>query len=169
MNKLILFSFIIFILACSDNPKPQQISPKKIEEALLEANIRALAVEDEQIDVYLKRKNINAIKTKTGLRYSIYQEGVGEIAKEGKIAKVNYEVTLLNDTLCYSTEGKAEQFLIGKDNVERGLHEGITYMKEGSKAIIIIPSHLAHGLTGDLKKIPLRSTIVYDIELVELK
>ena len=55
------------------------------------------------------------------------------------------------------------------DNVETGLHEGIKYMKVGEKAKMILPSHLAHGLIGDSKKIPPRSTIVYDIELLDLK
>jgi FKBP-type peptidyl-prolyl cis-trans isomerase FkpA len=55
------------------------------------------------------------------------------------------------------------------DNVESGLHEGILYMNEGSKALLVIPSHLAHGLVGDMNKIPPKSTIVYDIELLELK
>jgi FKBP-type peptidyl-prolyl cis-trans isomerase len=41
-------------------------------------------------------------------------------------------------------------------------------MKEGEKAIFIIPSHLAFGLLGDENKIPKRATLVYDVELVQV-
>ena len=43
-----------------------------------------------------------------------------------------------------------------------------TYMKEGDKAKLILPSHLAYGLIGDQNKIPQKATIIYDIELLEL-
>ena len=82
---------------------------------------------------------------------------------------INYTVTLLNGDTCYATKGEPEEFTVGEDNAESGLHEGIQLMHEGDKAIMIIPSHLAHGLAGDLKKIPIRSTIVYDVELVKVK
>ena len=67
------------------------------------------------------------------------------------------------------SKNKVEEFIVGKDYVESGLHEGIAFMNAGDKALIIIPSYLAHGLAGDLKKIPFRSTIVYDVELVAIK
>jgi FKBP-type peptidyl-prolyl cis-trans isomerase len=42
-------------------------------------------------------------------------------------------------------------------------------MKMGDRAKLIIPSHLAHGLVGDLNKIPPLTTIVVDIHLIDLK
>jgi len=75
----------------------------------------------------------------------------------------------LDGTKCYNTDEKPEFFTVGKDYVESGLHEGIQFMSIGDKAIIIIPSHLGHGLAGDLKKIPFKSTIVYDIEFLDIK
>jgi FKBP-type peptidyl-prolyl cis-trans isomerase len=42
-------------------------------------------------------------------------------------------------------------------------------MRTGSRAKLIVPSHLAFGLLGDLKKIPEQAVLVYDIELVEVK
>jgi FKBP-type peptidyl-prolyl cis-trans isomerase len=54
------------------------------------------------------------------------------------------------------------------DNVENGLHEAIQYLRVGDKAKIILPSYLAHGLTGDSDKIPPMASVLYDIELVEI-
>lgn len=49
---------------------------------------------------------------------------------------------------------KSQKLLVGKDNVEAGLHEGIQLMHVGDQMRFILPSHLAHGLTGDQSKIP---------------
>ena len=49
------------------------------------------------------------------------------------------------------------------------LEEGILLLKEGDRAKFIIPSHLAFGLLGDMKKIPAKAVLVYDIELIKIK
>lgn len=170
----LLILLVVFMISCqSDKNNINNIdnfSEKEIKEKLIEANKIAAQKESIQIDGYVSRRKLNVTKTGTGLRYFIYHKGKGEKAENGKIAIVKYEVSLIDGTVCYSTKEKgAEEFTIGKDNVESGLHEGITYMKVGDKAKIIIPSYLAHGLAGDFKKIPVRSTIIYDIELIALK
>jgi FKBP-type peptidyl-prolyl cis-trans isomerase len=84
-------------------------------------------------------------------------------------AKLKFSVSLLDGTLCYSSDSSGlESFIIDHDQVESGLHEGIKLLHEGDKAKFILPSHLAHGLIGDKDKIPRRSPIVYDIELIQL-
>ena len=160
----------IFFAACSgDVIEHKEVDYNLIQKQLLEANIRATAVVSSQIDGYIKKKSLNVIKTKTGLRYDIYDNKEGDNIITKQKAVIKYKVTLLDGTECYSTKDEVEEFTVGKDYVESGLHEGITYMSKGDKAIIIIPSHLAHGTTGDFKKIPMRSTIVYDIELIDIK
>ena len=174
MNRLSLVIILFSLLSCgndnSNNVKKNIVSQQEIKENLIEANRIAAQKESLQIDGYVSRRKLSVTKTGTGLRYFIYHQGKGAKAENGKIAVVNYEVTLIDGTVCYSTKEKgAEEFVIGKDNVESGLHEGITFMKVGDKAKIIIPSYLAHGLSGDFNKIPVRSTIIYDIELIALK
>lgn len=171
-----MIRFLIFIListlliSCSDEPKElPAIDIQQMQEDLIEANKKALSQESDQIDAYVKDKGLNVIRTKTGLRYVIYKDVEGDNVKENQEALVNYTVTLLDGTECYSTADKPEFFTVGKDYVESGLHEGIQNMSIGDKAIVIIPSHLGHGLAGDLKKIPIKSTIVYDIELLDVK
>jgi len=160
----------MLMMGCSgDVEKQQPIDMKQLQEDLLEANKKATALESEQIDKYIERKKLAVIKTQTGLRYQIYNDNEGELITNNQKAVVKYTVSLLDGTECYSTKEEVEEFTVGKDYVESGLHEGITFMSVGDKAIIIIPSHLAHGLAGDMKKIPFRSTIVYDIELIAIK
>ena len=50
-------------------------------------------------------------------------------------------------------------------NIESGIHKGVQYLKRGDKALLLVPSHLAHGLLGDYKKIPPQMPIVYDIQI----
>ncbi|MDA9267163.1 FKBP-type peptidyl-prolyl cis-trans isomerase [Salibacteraceae bacterium] len=110
-------------------------------------------------------------KTGTGLRYMVYEgKGEGEKAKDGQIATLDYKVSLMDGVEVYSSkEDGPRSFMIGQDNVETGLHEAVTYLKLGDKAHVILPSHLAHGLTGDNNKIPPRSTVIYNLELIGLK
>ena len=163
-----LFTFSLF--SCSDEPKRfPPVDMNKIQENLLEANKQATAKEANQIEAYILLKGLATVRTPTGLHYQIYKDVKGETIKKEQLAVVKYTVSLLNGKECYSTTDKVENFVVAKDYVETGLHEGIQLMSVGDKAILILPSHLAHGLAGDLKKIPFRSTIVYDIELIEIK
>lgn len=166
--SLSLLSLLFF--ACSNEPSNvPQLSIKEIQDKLLEANIKVAQLESEQIDAYVLKQKLDVIRSGTGLRYEVYKNGEGEKIIDGNTVLINYKVFLLNGKECYSTQGDPEELIVGKSNAESGLHEAMIYLKKGDKATIIIPSHLAHGLTGDLKEIPLRSTIVYDIEILDIK
>jgi FKBP-type peptidyl-prolyl cis-trans isomerase len=89
-----------------------------------------------------------------------------KLSVEQKQITIDYEVKLLDGTLCYSskTEGK-KTFVVEEGNIESGIHSAVLYLKQGDKALIMIPSHQAHGLLGDFKKIPPQMPIIYDIEI----
>jgi FKBP-type peptidyl-prolyl cis-trans isomerase FkpA len=127
------------------------------------------ALDAERIENYSKRRNWDMKVTKSGLWFQIYEHGNGQLAKEGQIAILNYKITLLDGTLCYTSDSLgAKEFAIGHGGVESGLEEGILLLKAGDKARFIMPPYQAHGLLGDMKKIPARSIIVYEIELLKL-
>ena len=175
MNKLpflILFAVLFSVSCCTRRHEQRDVKAQKkaVHEPLIEANKESVNIESDQIESYISRRGWKMINTGTGLRYMIYQKGMGDTAKTGKTAIINYEVSLIDGTVCYSSKelGKRE-FIVGMADVESGLHEGITYMRVGDKAKMILPSHLAHGLLGDRKKIPAKATIIYDVELLALK
>lgn len=164
---IILHTF--FLLNCNDRNGSNQINHNELKEPLIQENIKMNKEEARLIDRYIERRNWKMSETGTGLRYMIYLKGMGIKAEQGMEATVEYEVQLLDGTICYSSvENGPRKFLIGKDNVESGIHEGITLMEVGDKAKFILPSHLAHGLTGDNNKIPPRSSLVIDIFLKRL-
>ncbi len=166
------FLVIIFLLvSCTDNPdKKNKISKKEVEESLVNVNKKLVKSEDEQIEDFITRYGWEMEKTGTGLRYMIYKHGSGPLAAKGQVARVNFTVSLLNGEICYTSDKEGpKEFEIGKGGVVSGLEEGILFMKTGDRAKFIIPSHLAFGLLGDDAKIPAKATLVYDIELLELK
>ena len=171
MKKIVVISCWCLVLGCSaEQPEEKPIDMKIAKEELLKQN--KVWHEDEMLDIdaFVKRHNWKVTTTGSGLKYVIYKKADTTLqgAKEGKIARVNYTITLLNDSICYTSNGEPDDFVIGMDNVESGLHEGVTYMRKGEKAKIILSSNLAFGLVGDMDQIPPQSTLVYDIELVDI-
>lgn len=177
MNLLTLNVLILLVVtgiqSCSDGHKKTtqktNIQSKEFQDKLIEANKMYVKRENDEIDQYVAHRGWQMITTGTGLRYMITKKGTGELAVNEKQAKVNYKITLLDGTVCYSSDSTgAKVFVIGKDNVESGLHEGIQLLHVGDKAVFILPSHLAHGLIGDENKIPPHATVIYDIELIAI-
>lgn len=173
--KLYLFIFLgtlSFVTSCNRNntAKPVNIESQAFKEKLIDANKMYVKQESDEIDRYVEHHNWKMTTTGTGLRYMITKNGTGAQAEDAKRAKVNYKISLLDGTLCYSSDSTgAKEFLIGQDNVESGLHEGIKYMHVGDKAVMILPSHLAHGLVGDDSKIPPHASVMYELELLSLR
>jgi FKBP-type peptidyl-prolyl cis-trans isomerase FkpA len=101
------------------------------------------------------------------LQYWIYEPGEGAQVKENDLAAISYTITLLDGTVCYeTTDANPKMVHVGHDNVETGLHEALQLMHVGDKARVILPSHLAFGLTGDSGKIPQNASVVYDLHLI---
>ena len=179
MRPHLLYLFFLLITsglfqACGDahkkTAKQTNIYSKDFQDKLVEANKMYVKQESDEIDQYVAHRGWKMITTGTGLRYIITKKGDGSLAKTDQLAKVNYKISLLDGTVCYSSDSTgAKEFLIGKDNVESGLHEGIQYMHVGDKATIILPSHLAYGLVGDEKRIPPRASVIYELELLSVR
>lgn len=178
-NLLLRQSGIIFVvlvvavsvISCKNkNTEQQQENPSNPKETLLKINQTLIKTEDQQIEDFIGRRNWKMEKTGSGLRYNIYKEGEGEKAELNKTARINYTVSLLSGDTCYSSnESGPKEFIIGKGGVESGLEEGILLLKVGDRAKFILPSRLAFGLLGDSNKIPAKATLIYDVNLLELK
>jgi FKBP-type peptidyl-prolyl cis-trans isomerase FkpA len=177
MKTIAQMAFLLLLLtgwACKDQHKQTtknvNIQSKEFQDKLIEANKMYVRQESDEIDQYIAHKGWNMIKTGTGLRYMIIQKGTGAQAKPEQSAKVNYKISLLDGRVCYTSDSTGpKEFIVAGDNVESGLHEGIQYMHVGDKAILILPSHLAHGLVGDENKIPPKASVIYELELLSLK
>ncbi len=118
------------------------------------------------MDDYIFRYQWVMKNTETGLRYMIYRNGDGHYPKEGDTVTIKYSVNLLNGDLIYRSDTATPYaFILGKRNIVSGLEEGIMLMNAGSRSKLILPSHLAFGLLGDMSKIPSRAVLVCDVEI----
>jgi FKBP-type peptidyl-prolyl cis-trans isomerase len=143
------------------------ISKKK--EMLVRVNKYLVKKDVELIESYAKRRGWEMELTESGLFYQIFEKGNGIKAENGKTATVAYKLSLLDGTLCYSSDEQGpKKFQLGHSTEESGLEQGILMMHEGDKARLILPPHLAHGLVGDENRIPARSIIVYEVELLDI-
>lgn len=171
MNKIIIFFlFIIFCCACTQKPKdPVTHQPDKKKESLININKYLLGKDADVINGFIKRHNWEMEMTQTGLRYMIYSKGAGKKVSEGDSVFLKYTLSLLDGTVCYTSDKDGiKSFKVGKGTVENGLDEGVRFMHLGDKARFIMLPHLAFGLVGDENKIPARTTILYDIELIKI-
>ena len=157
---------IIDVQSKADHEK-QQAADKKKKELQLETNKKQ---ETSLMQKYLKEHNISAKPTTSGLVYVEKVKGTGARAVAGKKVKVHYTGTLLNGTKFDSSRDRNEPFAfsLGQGQVIKGWDEGVAMMNVGGKATLVIPSSIAYG--GDDKGvIPPYSTLVFDVELLEVK
>ena len=110
-------------------------------------------------------------KTESGLRYQMIQKGNGAQAEKGKKVSVHYEGSLENGQVFDSSFKRKQpiEFTLGVGQVISGWDEGIALLKVGDKARFVIPSHLGYGSQGAGGVIPPNATLIFDVELMNVK
>ncbi len=104
------------------------------------------------------------------LQVQTLKEGKGQVAKKGKNVYVHYVGTLTDGTKFDSSRdrGKPFPFTLGVGQVIKGWDQGVEGMKIGEIRKLIIPPNLAYG-DRDMGKIPPNSTLVFEVELLEIR
>ncbi|MGB0837094.1 MAG: peptidylprolyl isomerase [Flavobacteriaceae bacterium] len=110
-------------------------------------------------------------KTESGLRYNIIQKGKGKQASKGSNVSVHYKGQLSDGTVFDSSYSRKQpiDFKLGVGQVISGWDEGIQLLKVGDKARFVIPSDLAYGSQGAGGVIPADATLIFDVELMDVK
>ncbi|MEW5677353.1 peptidylprolyl isomerase [Flavobacterium enshiense] len=110
-------------------------------------------------------------KTDSGLRYQIIQKGSGKQAEKGKTVSVHYQGSLDNGMVFDSSYKRKQpiEFPLGKGHVIEGWDEGIALLQVGDKARFVIPSYLGYGSRGAGGVIPPDATLIFDVELMDVK
>lgn len=170
-RTLSLIFLLLALFSCNTSVKRDKgIEAMPKQDELIQHQRSVVRNEDEDIENYIARRNYSMITTKTGLRYNIYYRGKGtELIRESDLVEIEYEVSLLDGTVVYSSkdQGKLE-LQVGKSSLANGLQEGLRYLHMGDKAILIVPSHLAYGLTGDGDKIGKYQVLVMNVEVLRV-
>ncbi|MGL6135133.1 MAG: FKBP-type peptidyl-prolyl cis-trans isomerase [Prochlorococcaceae cyanobacterium] len=108
--------------------------------------------------------------TESGLRITDLQIGDGPEASSGQTVVVNYRGTLENGREFDSSYGRGPfSFPLGAGRVIRGWDEGVAGMQVGGKRKLVIPPDLAYGQRGAGGAIPPNATLIFEVELLEIK
>lgn len=145
----------------------------------------SLKQEQEYLNDYLRRHNITTQPTESGLYYLNQLEGSGNEPRNLDYVETNYTITTLSGYGFFATSEdlakeigiyhkdstyQADIFLYGADERIEGLVEGLSYMKKGGEAKLIVPSKLAYGESGSTELgIPGFTTLIIEIELNDIR
>lgn len=164
-NLAYILVILITFSACRNEAVKQDRKPEKDQ---IEALNRYMVQKDkERIQSYIERKGLKMTETPTGLWYGITKEGDGEPVTGNSSIVLDYECSLLDGTICYtSADLGPKRIVLGRTPIEPGLNEGLRLLRYGSEAIFIFPPYMGFGLPGDGKKIPPRSILVYKVNIL---
>lgn len=144
----------------------QSASEREQKELLMEHNRLMIAEEMSRIDAYVSRMGWKMDTTSTGLKYMRLDSTSGRQARLMDKVAVSYTLSLLDGTVCYSSDSTGTlELIIGQSIEPAGLQQGLLQLHEGESALLVVPSYLAYGLTGDGDCVPGSSSILYKVRL----
>ena len=104
----------------------------------------------------------------SGMQYEILKKGSGTKPKAADKVKCHYHGTLINGTVFDSSVQRGEPATFGVSQVIQGWVEALQLMEKGSKWKLFIPSELAYGERGAGEKIGPNSTLIFEVELIDI-
>lgn len=164
---LVTIAFVVRsgMLARKDPGRP-------INSAMREAMISEGKLEVSGVDADVIRHRFpTAQRTKSGLYYVVRHPGTGEPPRFGDEVIAHYDGRLLDGTPFDSSykSGMPITFRVGTGAVIKGWDEAFLTMRKGEKRTLIIPHWLAYGAAGRAPSIPPRATLLFEVELIDVR
>jgi len=114
------------------------------------------------------RSKEGVVELPSGLQYKVLKTGVGASPNASNVVKVSYEGRLIDGTVFDSSENTGGSIEFGVTEVIPGWTEALLMMKPGDQWELFIPADLAYGQPGRPGTIPPNSTLVFEVELLEI-
>lgn len=139
--------------------------------------------ETADIHAYLKQHDIHTQPTASGLYFIELEKGNGPSVEAGKSIKVNYtamfingeifetslrDIAMKNNIFDSANSYQPFQYQQGDSITIAGWSEGLSYMKQGGRALLIVPSFLAYGEEGVEGLIPPYTPLIYEVNVLEV-
>jgi FKBP-type peptidyl-prolyl cis-trans isomerase len=134
----------------------------------LEPETHQLTAEEESV---IKERFPGARESKSGLRQIVRAPGNGPVARVGQAVAIRYEGRRLLDGVMFSGSregGGLLRFTLGASRL-KGWDEALQTMKAGERRTVILPWWLAYGEAGEPPDVASRTSLVFEIELVEIR
>jgi FKBP-type peptidyl-prolyl cis-trans isomerase FkpA len=136
-----------------------------------------VAVNDSILREFILKNNVTALKSPKGTYVQILEEGIGSKLNNKQFVKINYTGKTLDgrmfDSNTDSSKGHVEPLLVNLtedmslgSGVIQGMADALLMMKQGTKAIMYIPSGLAYGPRGAGEDIPPNANLIFEVELL---
>lgn len=140
---------------------------KQMEEKQKAAGEKNIAEGAKYLEENKKKSGVKT--TASGLQYKVLKEGSGAQPKESDTVSVNYRGTLINGNEFDSSYKRGQPATFPVNGVIKGWTEALQLMKTGSKYQLFIPSALAYGERAAGPDIAPNSTLIFEVELLEVK
>ena len=152
-------------LAMSHNEAREIVNKYFME---LEEKMNAENIEKGKAFLAENAKKEGIITLPNGLQYEVITEGNGKKPSATDRVKCHYEGTLIDGTLFDSSIKRGQPAVFGVNQVIKGWVEALQLMSEGSKWRLFIPSELGYGAQQAGEMIPPHSTLIFEVELIEV-
>jgi FKBP-type peptidyl-prolyl cis-trans isomerase FkpA len=129
--------------------------------------VPVFAAANEAIDKAAKEKG--AVKTNSGMVYQSLKEGKGNSPNASSTVEVNYRGTLTNGKEFDSSYKRNQSISFPLSGVIPCWTEGVQLMKTGGKAKLVCPPELAYGARGAGRDVPPNATLIFEVELLNIK
>lgn len=149
-------------------PEIQRVLGGRQQAAMAKAAAKADA-ESQAYFTDLKANNPKILSTESGLHYEVIAEGTGPKPTPTDTVRVHYTGTLVDGTKFDSSVDRGEPAEFPLNGVIPGWTEGLQLVGAGGKLKLHIPSKLGYGEQGAGGSIPPNATLVFDVELLEIK
>ncbi len=116
----------------------------------------------------INKERAGVVTLPSGLQYQVLKTGEGNKPKPSDKVKCHYHGTLINGTIFDSSVQRGEPTVFGVSQVIPGWVEALQLMNVGSKWRLFIPSELAYGERGAGESIEPNSTLIFEIELLDI-
>ena len=152
-------------LAMSHNEAREIVNKYFME---LEEKMNAENIEKGKAFLAENAKKEGIVTLPSGLQYEVITEGNGKKPSATDRVKCHYEGTLIDGTLFDSSIKRGQPAVFGVNQVIKGWVEALQLMSEGAKWRLFIPSDLGYGAQGAGEMIPPHSTLIFEVELIEV-
>lgn len=151
-----LLVMTLFISCKKETSESSSVAPSEIP---------YIAKNEKEIEDYVAKKGLKGTKTESGLYYVINNPGTGKQATPASNVTIAYKGYFMDGKVFDQSDEKGISFNLNQ--VVKGWTEGISYLKEGGSAILVIPAKLGYG-GSDNGAIPGGSVLVFDVKLISV-
>lgn len=163
------FSALAFLFSCGPEQPARQkprLTKAQADSLVIEMEKKYNQMEEDRIRDYISR-HAPMERTQSGFWFLVTKKNEkGAKIEDGSLVRYSRVVSLCNATECYRDTNLLK---VGNGQEITGMHEALKMLRSGESAIFIFPSYLAHGLLGDMNKVPPKSELVYEVTILDVK